>query len=259
MRLGPYELEAAHDFGPRITSLRRDGSPNLFVELKDSVALSYSANAVYRLRGGHRLWAAPEIPAVTYAPDDHPCVVSASREAISISAPPDVAGVMKEIVVTRDGDRLQVTHRLTNTNDGLLELAPWAITQLPLGGEALLPLESQGSDLQADRSLVLWPYSRLDDDRVEADRDHILIRGEAGPALKLGSGPEPGWLEYRLHDWRFRKRAVDTAEGSYPDRGAVCQVYVKDAFVELETVGALARLDPGESLEHGEIWEIVLA
>ncbi len=42
------------------------------------------ATGIYRFHGGHRLWAAPEIPAITYAPDDHGarCAATARRLAI---------------------------------------------------------------------------------------------------------------------------------------------------------------------------------
>ncbi|HJU51801.1 MAG TPA: hypothetical protein VJ815_05670 [Acidimicrobiia bacterium] len=256
IRLGTYELAAATEFGPRITSLRREDSPDFFVRLGSQAVLRQPGGAVYRLRGGHRLWAGPEIPEVTYAPDDHPCEVVATGDSVQISAPADSAGLEKSLTVTLDQERLLVDHRLTNAGNKSIEVAPWAITQLPLGGRATLPLEPLESGLQADRSLVLWPYSRLTDSRIELGGNSVEIRGEAGGELKLGSGPRPGWLQYQLGEWRFRKRAGPSADGVIPDRGASCQVYVKDAFVELETLGTLSTLGPRESVEHREIWEV---
>ena len=257
MRLGPYEVEAAQEFGPRITSLRRESGPQFLARLDDAVTLPHSAGTVYRLRGGHRLWAAPEIPSITYAPDDHGCVVTEDTEALSITAPPDVVGLAKELHVSLEEEQLRVDHRLINTSNRSLEIGSWAITQVRLGGEATLPIPASNEGLQADRSLVLWPYTRLDDERIEMHSDHVRIRGLTGPPLKLGSGPDAGWLEYRLDGWCFRKRAVGSTEGVYADRGAICQVYVKDAFLELETLGPIIRLGPGESLDHREMWEIV--
>ena len=79
LTLGPYRLAAATEFGPRVTSLRRHDSPDFFVRLDPAVALRQPDGQVYRLRGGHRLWVGPEIPEVTYAPDDHGCEVVATR------------------------------------------------------------------------------------------------------------------------------------------------------------------------------------
>ena len=44
-------------------------------------------------------------------------------------------------------------------------------------------------------------------------------------------------------------------DGAYADRQAVAQVFVNDAFCELESLGPLVRLEPGESVEHREVWE----
>ena len=257
LTLGPYRLAAAAEFGPRIISLRRNDSPDFFVRLAPEVALRQPGPQVYRLRGGHRLWAGPEIPEVTYAPDDHACEVVATGESVRISAPADGAGLEKSITLTVDEKRLAVDHRLTNAGHKSIEVAPWAITQLPLGGIATLPLERFGSGLQADRSLVLWPYSRPDDSRINFGGDSVEIRGEAGLELKLGSGPRAGWLQYQMEGWLFRKRASRSPDGAIPDRGATCQVYVKDAFVELETLGPLTFLEPGGYVDHHELWEIV--
>ncbi|MGH8924535.1 MAG: hypothetical protein ACRDWA_07875 [Acidimicrobiia bacterium] len=260
MRVGPYELAVATEFGPRITTLRREGSSDFFAHLNEDVILQHSAAQVYRLRGGHRLWAAPEIPAVTYSPDDHECQVTEAEDSVHIAAPVDAAGLEKSITVSLDRERLLVDHHLTNVSHELLEVAPWAITQLQLGGRAELPLRRvrNGDDLQADRSLVLWPYTDLADSRLSFASDRVRVVGEAGPALKVGSGPDPGTLSYSLDGYLFTKTPELTAVGPFADRGAVGQVFVKDAFLELETLGPIAQLEPGQSVDHREIWEIVL-
>lgn len=258
LTLGSYELAAAAAFGPRIISLRRNDSPDFFAHLDPEVSLRQPDGRVYRLQGGHRLWAAPEIPEVSYAPDDHACEVSTTGDSVRISAPADGAGLEKSITVTRHEEELVVDHRLTNAGSQEIGVAPWAITQLRLGGVAQLPLRSaeDRDDLQADRSLVIWPYTDLADSRLSYATDHVLVQGRPGPALKLGSGPEPGELSYSLEKWRFIKRIEPWLGGSFADRGAVCQVYVKDAFLELETLGPLALLPPGAWTEHRETWTI---
>jgi hypothetical protein len=49
-------------------------------------------------------------------------------------------------------------------------------------------------------------------------------------------------------------RPVDGAR--YPDRGAQVEVFTNDQMLELETLGPLASLAPGESAEHEEQWTI---
>lgn len=199
------------------------------------------------------------MPAVTYAPDDHRCQVTENDRGLTIIGPADAAGLVKEISLSVEDDTLVVDHRISNAGDNPLEVAPWAITQLRLGGVALLPVRGSkpGNELQADRSLVIWPYTDLADPRLAFQKDLVRIEGRPGPALKLGSGPDPGRLQYLLDGYVFTKKIVPAQGNGYADRGAVGQVFVKDAFVELESLGRIARLEPGQSAELRESWEIV--
>ena len=60
-------------------------------------------SGTYRFHGGHRLWAAPEVPAITYAPDDHPCAVTTGDDGLTIRAPVDAAGLIKDVSVESRG------------------------------------------------------------------------------------------------------------------------------------------------------------
>jgi hypothetical protein len=258
VRIGPYRLEAATEFGPRLTGLRRDEGPELFAQLDSDVAIDHPDSGTFRFHGGHRLWAAPEIPAITYAPDDHPCDVSAGSDELTITAPTDAAGLVKQLSVRLDGNGLVVDHRLTNAASESAAVASWAITQFRLGGLALLPIGpgTAGDEFQADRSLVLWPYTDLTDPRLSWQERAVVVEAAAGPRFKIGSGPSPGRLGYLIDRQLFTKQITSAGAGSYADRGAVGQVFVEDSFCELESVGPIVALELGSSVTHREIWEV---
>jgi hypothetical protein len=107
----------------------------------------------------------------------------------------------------------------------------------------------------ADRSLVVWPYTRLDDERISWAENSVLIHATSGVPTKLGSGPATGSIGYFRDGHLFTKR-FDTNPGDYPDRGALAQVYTNELFCELESLGPLSRLEPGEEAKHIEIWEV---
>jgi hypothetical protein len=258
-RLGSYELVVATGFGPRLLGLRRDDSPDIFVTLSPEVSVDHPSGEVYRFRGGHRLWASPEVPAVTYAPDNHECVVTSDTENITISAPADLAGFEKSLQLSLDEETLRVEHRLRWVGEHPVDASPWALTQVPPDGVAILPVAGtgDGSPLQADRSLVIWPYTHLDDQRISWEEGSVLIDVGPGAPIKLGSGPTPGALGYLKDGYLFSKR-FDSANDDYPDRGAVAQIYANDSFCELESLGPLARLEPGDETSHVEFWEVTL-
>jgi hypothetical protein len=256
-RMGDYELSVAAGFGPRILGLRIEGGPQMFAELANDLVLEGHPAGPYRFRGGHRLWAAPEVPELTYAPDEVACRIDRDEQTLTITGPPDAGGLEKSMMIAPVGRSLLVVHQLANRSRGDLEVAPWAITQLRPGGTALIPLgEPRAAGPQADRSLVLWPYTDLADDRVRWLREAVVFSARPGPNWKIGVGPDPGRLGYWLDGHLFVKSITADAGGSYPDRGAVGQVYANDLFCELESIGPIATLAPGAGTVHHETWTV---
>jgi hypothetical protein len=257
LELGPYRVRVATGYGPRVIGLSLGGGPELFAQLPPEVVIERPDGGTYRFHGGHRLWASPEVPEITYAPDEHPCDVTRGRDQVAINGPADRAGLAKSIVVRLDGGRLSVEHTLLNQGPGTIAAAPWAITQLPLGGSALMPLAAPGSEgLQASHSLVLWPYTDLSDPRLRWRELALVIETVAGPKFKVGSGPAPGRLGYLRQGHLFTKEVAAVGPGTYPDRGAVAQIYADGSFCELESVGPITELAPGEAVSHIELWAV---
>jgi hypothetical protein len=256
--LGPYLVQVPVEYGPRVIGFRRDPGPELLAQLGSDLVIERPDTGVYTFRGGHRLWASPEIPAVTYAPDDEPCQVTGHGDTVTVEGPPDRAGLTKRITIAAGEDGMIVDHVLTNTGQEPIEVAPWAITQLRLGGTAVIPIDGAADPerLQANASLVLWPYTNLTDPRVTPHPAAITVNAEAGPAFKVGTGPDPGRIGYLLDGHLFTKTVPAAEDGAYADRGAVAQFYLGDTFCELETVGPLVALDPEGSTAHREVWEI---
>jgi hypothetical protein len=54
------------------------------------------------------------------------------------------------------------------------------------------------------------------------------------------------------------KRADHDESREYADMGASGQLYSQDEFTELETLGPLTDLAPGDAAEHHEDWEVHL-
>lgn len=255
--LGPYRMAAATTFGPRLIGLRCAGSPELLARLPDDLGIERPDSRPFRFRGGHRLWAGPEVPATTYAPDDEPCEVTRESGRVTITGPPDEAGFAKQISVTWDGDLLQVDHLLGNRGPAARRVAPWAVTQFPLGGTALLPLGAgaPADSYQADRRVIVWPYTSLQDDRIGWKRGAVALAARPGPRIKLGSGPRTRRLGYHRAGWLFVKEIPDADDARpYADLGAVGQVFSGEYFCELESLGPLVDLEPGASVAHRESW-----
>ncbi|HJS18228.1 MAG TPA: hypothetical protein VJ785_05755, partial [Anaerolineales bacterium] len=96
-------------------------------------------------------------------------------------------------------------------------------------------------------------------ERLSLQDDLILVHGRAAKeAFKVGNYNPHGWIAYVMENVLFVKRFSVNAINRYPDRGCNAEVYVKDSFVELETLGPLKILEHQESVMYEEIWEVIL-
>jgi len=232
---------------------------NLLAEVPD-----FKFNTAYgdfHFRGGHRLWHAPEAAPRTYVPDDDGLTIEETPGGVKLIGPVEAAtGFRKSIEIQLQPDRPAVTlrHELQYSGAWPVEAAPWAITQLQLGGIGVLPQPAGAvnGELLPNRQLALWPYASWRDPRLELGDDFMLFRAEARPPFKIGYRNTHGWLGYWRAGVFFLKRFDQPGSGPYPDFGSNAEMYCNDAFFELETLGALTRVEPGQTLTHVEVWEI---
>ncbi len=246
--------------GPRLVRLSLVGSDtNLLAEAPD---LSWETPfGEFHLYGGHRLWHAPEAFPRTYLPDNDGLTVDAFEGGVRLRQPTERAtGIQKSMELRLDPDRpaLTVQHSLHNVGLWPVQLAPWAITQVPLGGVAVLPQQAPvPSQYLPTRQLTLWSYAKVRDARLRLDDDLVLVDGQVGEQpFKIGYFNHAGWMGYLLGDVFFVKRFTSLPGLPYPDMGCNCEVYVWNRFLEVETLGPLTTLEPGAAIVHVEMWEL---
>ena len=254
-------VEFLAEAGPRIVRLFLAGSDeNQLVELPD-LKLE-TPHGDFFMRGGHRLWHAPEAMPRTYIPDNEGLAVEETKAGVLLRQPTEVAtGISKSVEIRLQAGRPALTLHHHLANDGLwpVELAPWALTQLPLGGVIVLPQQVGALDadgLLPNRQLVLWPYTRWQDERLQPHDDYVLIQAQEKEfPLKVGYFNRQGWAGYMRGGVFFCKRFEPQADQPHPDWGCNVESYCYDEFVELETLAPLRCLEPGQSATHVETWE----
>jgi hypothetical protein len=126
-----------------------------------------------------------------------------------------------------------------------------------LGGRMVVPSSTDAVGPQADRSLVLWPYTDPGDARLHLTADAVSIDTTAtGHRLKIGVAPGRGHASYERNGTVLEKHVAIEAKATYADRGAAIQVFVNDDFCELETLGPLREVAPGDVATHRERWVV---
>ncbi len=247
--------------GPRIVRAQLAGSSeNLLGEVAD---VGWDTPwGRYRLRGGHRLWFAPEDPPRTSAPDEGGLVLEERPLGLKMERlePQTMLRKTIEIVLASDRAAMTVKHGLRNDGDEAVEQAPWAITLLPLGGIAILP-QQRGpigvNEYLPNRALTLWPYSSIRDSRLELGDELVLVHGVAAPGpFKIGYLSQTGRVAYYRDGILLQKSFDPQPERMHVDMGSNAEVYCDDRSLELETLGPLSLIRPGEEVEHEERWQL---
>jgi hypothetical protein len=75
------------------------------------------------------------------------------------------------------------------------------------------------------------------------------------PPFKIGAFNPMGWTAYWLGDVLFRKSFAVRPGLPHPDYDCNAEIYCDGHFIELESLGPLSRLAPGDSTVLEETWE----
>jgi hypothetical protein len=254
------DLVLLAEVGPRIIRFGFRGGPNELREFPDLTERGRKEQ--WHVRGGHRLWHAPEDLVRTYVPDNDPVEVTDRGDFVRAVQPVERAtGIRKEMEVSLLGDRpgARVLHRLVNAGPWPVELAPWAPTLLERGGRAIVALPPRGVHPTAcapTATIALWPYTDMSDPRFIWGSRYVMVKQDPAAATpqKIGIHTDAGWCAYWREDHLFVKRFAHHPDQRYPEMGSPVTVFTNSQSMELETLGPLALLQPGACVEYTETW-----
>jgi hypothetical protein len=257
---GEIELIVTGDVGPRIVRFGFVGGQNLFKEFADQ--LGRSGEEKFQLRGGDRVWKAPEDPVATWAPDNVAVAIQITPTGLIAREPIEpLTNLQKEIEVSvsPSGTQVTVSHRITNHSVFPLEFAPWALTMMAPGGTAVTGFPPRGkhpAHLEATNPLVMWAYTDLSDSRWKFTKKYLMLRQDPknSEPQKLGLFNPDTWAAYILNGEAFVKRTSSDPAKTYPDFGCSFETFTNNDFLEMETLGPLTKVQPGRTVEQEEHW-----
>ncbi len=257
---GEIELIVTGDVGPRIIRFGFVGGQNVFKEFAEQ--LGKGGEEKFQLRGGDRIWKAPEDPVATWAPDNVPVQIILTATGLIARAPIEpLTNLQKEIEIAMasSGTAVTVSHRITNHSLFTLEFAPWVLTMMAQGGIAVSGFPPRGRhpiNLEATNPLVMWAYTNLADPRWKFTKKYLTLRQDPSnnEAQKLGLFNPETWAAYLLNGEAFVKRTKADASKTYPDFGCSFETFTNNDFLEIETLGPMTKLSPGHTVEQVEHW-----
>jgi hypothetical protein len=276
---GSTKLVVTTDVGPRIVWA---GHVDDEIILGNSVfggfpkQLGKSHEESFQFRTGHRFWAAPEEEGPkTYDWDNESLTdyrFTKERGELELIQCVNAAGFVKTMTVKqgRDGD-LWIAHILKNMGQIAAVVASWGLSGMALNGTAIIPrpkfqhhpafvrprapVEEVGGFLAA-QNMSIWPYTNFQDPRLTLGRKFIFLRQDPGVQKhnvnKIGLS-DVHWVAYLVKTQAgarlFIKRMFFEAgqQHTYPDRGVMFETFVCKFFLELEDLGPMENLLPGQS------------
>ena len=146
---------------------------------------------------------------------------------------------------------------MSNTDVKPISCGVWGVSTLSAGGSMEVALPPAGEDDYAPGRMVqLWGKTSLSDPRIRMEGDRLLLQQTPSDAFfKIGLYTGRGEAVYRNHGQRFTCR-FGSGEAPYPDGGCNFETFLSSTMMELETLGGLCTLLPGEERTHTEFWQV---
>jgi hypothetical protein len=265
LRLANEEMEllVTTDVGPRILVYKAPSGENVLKTFDDQ--LGSSGEQQWRIRGGHRLWLAPEDALLSYHLDNGPVAWrydSFSGEVVVESVQDSPQRIRKTlgILSAAQGSRVSLRHTVVNEGDQPIMLSVWALTVMQAQGLEVIPQPPLGEhprDLLPNRGVVLWPYTDLSDLRLTLGTKFWLLRQAPDyPPIKIGLAHREKWIAYLSGETLYLKTFDYNPTAAYPDGGCNFETFTDSEMLEIESLGPLVTLQPGESTNHHETWHL---
>lgn len=257
-----YELYVTADMGPRIVHFSFKGEENIFKTFDpDSGEIIIND---WHLCGGHRLWHSPEAIPRSYIPDNNPPKVEVKKGFVRFTAETEKeTGIQKEIDICMDDPgEVAITHRLRNHNLWDVRAAVWALSVMGEGGRDILPLPPRGrhedQNIDPCNVVTMWPFTDFSDERWYLGKKYFMLTHTPGKGegQKIAMLVPNGWIACAVNNNLFVKKFTYDSTAEYPDRGCNTAVFTNAAILELETMGPLVSIKPGECINHTERWQL---
>lgn len=254
------ELILTADVGPRVMRCAFVGGPNVFKEYAEE--LGGTAEPDWKIRGGHRVWVAPERANITYELDNYPVDVTASGDTLTATSPVDRrTGLQKTMILSLSGRQVTVTNRVANTTLFPIRCAAWGPTVMAPGGLGITGFPPRGThpeDLEPVNPLVMWSYTDFSDPRWRFTSKYVTLRQDphAKAAQKLGLFNPHTFGAYLLAGHLFLKQFRPDPLLEYADMGCSYQSFTNRDMLELETMGPYEWVAPGAHTQFVETWSL---
>lgn len=267
---GAVEAYVTIDVGPRIIRFGYANGQNFmrdnrsaFEPKNDKEYIAFFGEGrKWENLGGHRIWLSPESYPETYLPSDKPVEYELTESGAIFTAPDCAAAgvqLIMEVKLDSDDANMQVAMRVKNTGAEEKRFAIWGLTVSAQDGTLIIPMNTNDTGLLSNRIISVWPYTDMSDKRIYWGKKYVTLHQDrsAEQPIKLGFDLNCGSAYYCLNGEVFCKHYdTEHPNADYPDGGCSFETYTNNEFIEVESLGRLNTVKPGETVENIESWSL---
>jgi hypothetical protein len=211
--------------------------------------------------GGDKLWPAPQDrwgwpPDPFIDPGTYSVTVSANKHLLIMGQPSVKSGMRfsRDISLTRADTGVIIVNTMTNTDKESVHWGLWEITQVD-------DPEVAGIPAAGNEGFKLLTQGQTPTNAVTVTNGIARVRRDPKKSGKIGSTAAGGWVISERNGVRFRVAASPSEKRNpeYPDGGCRQEVYWNqdpDKYVELELLGPVVHIAPGESVTQTVRWTL---
>jgi hypothetical protein len=235
-----------------------DKDVNMFHQRKGQQGLVNGKD--WMIYGGHRLFHSPQMGFRPNQVDNSPVPYVINKNAIEMTVPEELETKIQKslyITIADEEPRIMVRHRIYNRGLWPIQLATWALSCMREDGLTILPVpQEQTPDYFPNFSITFWPWTKPNDRRFVLGEKYMTLRQDTKHKdwFKIAFRNTEGWGAYLYGGYLFVKMYLPEPGVEYPDGNSSFAIYTDDDMVELETMGPLKTIAPGEYTEHTEGW-----
>jgi Domain of unknown function (DUF4380) len=277
------------DIGGRVLQFWLDDHPFLFVNQSLAGRL-FSAEdnwgdgtiASWKNYGGNKTWPAPQGwsgPDEWAGPPDPVLdsgrfkTLSADASRVVVQSPPDPRTglqITRELILEPGAARAILRRTMRNLSNRAVRWSLWDVTQLDCAIESSCRMSTplnQSSCFPGGYSVL---YGPRDNAQWRIDRPGVFSVEYARALGKVALDSQAGWIAFSDGEWALLHQFEVEPGGDYPDGGATVEVWtqgpgvaagvdfgqpqLRGEFMEMEVLGPLQRLSPGEQASADLIW-----
>ncbi len=257
----------------RIMEFSLRGYPNLIWQNPDLLGQladpQQSQQGIWRNFGGAKLWVAPQSrwDAVfgnwppEYELDAAPCDLhQIAPDHLTLQgqlSPTQGIQLRRQIQLVDQG--ADFIYTLSNRSDQTVSWGIWMVFQAIPGGKLFLPATDR-TQFWLDPQFSIDGATEPEDLHFhKQDQVYVLDQARSIYKTKLFSIPDHGWLAYWVADQVFFLLYEAAPEAQYPAGEGSTEIFTDADYIELEHIGPLISIAPGESTSLPESWRILPA